>query len=122
MLTGSSNNKRVDEIGAVQLLLRVWLLFPNEFIKEADHASRVLALLRKQCRASDTSTVMTALSGLFDICEVSLGIPKPRHQEFASRTYKMLIFSLIESVSVLGDSTSMLDQKFSSSKSGNKLT
>ena len=121
LLTGSNNSKRVDEIGAVQLLLKVWLLFPDEFIKEADHASRVLALLRKQCRASDTSTVMTALSGLFDICEVSLGIPKPRHQDFASRTYKMLIFSLIESISVLGDSSSGVGQK-ALSKKGNSKT
>ena len=94
------------ELTSLQLLVNIWLLFPSEFLQETERGARVLALLRKQCRSADTSAVMTALGSLFDVCETSLGIPKPQHQDFAARTYKMLIFSLIESISVLGDSVS----------------
>ena len=106
MLTSPNSAQESHELTSLQLLVNLWLLFPTEFMLETDHGARVLALLRKQCRSSDTSTVMTALGSLFDVCEVSLGIAKAKHQDFAARAYKMLIFYLIESISVLGDSVS----------------
>jgi hypothetical protein len=99
----SYSNQALDvQIAAVQFLLEIWLLFPETITNEEEQPSRVLALLRKLCRAPDASTVMTALGGLFDLTERCLKLPSPKMQEYASKAYKMLIFSLIESISILG--------------------
>ena len=90
------------QIAVVQFMLEIWLIFPETVSKQEDQPSRVLALLRKLCRAPDASTVMIALGGLFDLTERCLKISSSKMQEYASRAYKMLIFSLIESISILG--------------------